>query len=183
MLAVLLLLTPFTTHATAWQLITGLCVLLLVTAAVSRVPWSYLLSRTALVLPFSALIVMVNYFAGNFSLEQMALTITKSIVSVFSIILLVSTTPFHQILKQLGKWGVPRLIILILSFMYRYFFLLVGEIEALEKAVGMRHANLSGWRRIKTYASMIAMLLVRSFDRAERVFHAMEMRGFTGDLR
>ena len=66
--------------------------------------------------------------------------------------------------------------------MYRYFFLLVAEIEALERATHMRHASVSGWKRIVVYANIIGMLLVRSFERAEKVYYAMRMRGFTGDL-
>lgn len=151
-------------------------------AIYSRVPLAFLLSRSALVLPFSALIVVVNFFSGNFSFHQMVETLLKSLFSIFTLLLLTSTTPFHEILKQLSRWGVPKLLIIILSFMYRYFFLLVGEIEALERAVKMRHTSVSGWKRIRVYANMIGMLLVRSFERAENVYHAMQMRGFTGDL-
>jgi len=149
----------------------------------SRVPFSFLLSRSALVLPFSVLIVFVNYVSGNFSLAQMIETTVKSLLSIFTLLLLTSTTPFHEILKQLSRWGTPKLFIIILSFMYRYFFLLMGEIEALERAVHMRHSSVSGWKRIRVYTNMIGMLLVRSYERAEHVYQAMQMRGFTGDFR
>ncbi|MCF7826966.1 MAG: energy-coupling factor transporter transmembrane protein EcfT [Candidatus Marinimicrobia bacterium] len=148
----------------------------------SSVPFSFLLSRSALVLPFSVLIVFVNYVSGNFSFAQMIETTVKSLLSIFTLLLLTSTTPFHEILKQLSRWGTPRLFIIILSFMYRYFFLLMGEIEALERAVHMRHSSVSGWKRIRVYTNMIGMLLVRSYERAEHVYQAMQMRGFTGDF-
>ena len=182
-LATLLIFTAFIPSVGVWFIILLAGLTLSIAGRISTVPPSYLLSRSALVIPFSVLIVIVNYFSGNFSLDQMLQTIFKSTLSILTIVLLISTTPFHEILKQLGKWGTPRLIILIFSFMYRYFFLLIAEIEALEKAVAMRHSSLSGWRRFKTYTQMIGMLLIRSFDRSERVFHAMQMRGFTGDLR
>ncbi len=149
----------------------------------SHVPFSFLLSRSALVLPFSVLIVFVNYISGNFSFAQMIETTAKSLLSIFTLLLLTSTTPFHKILKQLSHWGTPKLFIIILSFMYHYFFLLIDEIEALERAVHMRHSSVSGWKRIGVYANMIGMLLVRSYERAEHVYQAMQMRGFTGDFR
>lgn len=154
----------------------------LIIAFLSRLPLRFLLTRSALVLPFSALIVIINFFSGNFSLNQMIETLCKSFFSVFTLLLLTSTTPFHEILKQLSRWGAPKLIIIILAFMYRYFFLLVGEIEALDHAVRMRHTSVSGWKRMKVNANIIGMLLIRSFERAENVYHAMRMRGFTGDL-
>lgn len=156
--------------------------LVLVIALVSRVPLGFLLTRSALVLPFSALIVVVNYFSGNFSLNQLIETLFKSLLSIFTLLLLTSTTPFHEILKQLSRWGTPKLFIIILAFMYRYFFLLVSEIDALERAIQMRHSTVSSWKRVRVYANIVGMLLVRSFERAENVYHAMQMRGFTGDL-
>ncbi len=156
--------------------------IVLIIALSSHVPFSFLLTRSALVLPFSVLIIIVNFFSGNFSLNHMIETLFKSLFSIFTLLLLTSTTPFHEILKQLSNWGAPKLFIIILAFMYRYFFLLVGEIEALERAVRMRHSSVSGWKRITTNANIIGMLLVRSFERAENVYRAMRMRGFTGDL-
>lgn len=181
-LSVLLLVVPFLSENWTWSIILLYTTTMFLVAGISRVPFKFLLTRSALVLPFSALIVVVNYFSGNFSLDEMLLTVTKSLLSIFTILLLISTTAFNDILKQLSKWGTPKLMIIIFSFMYRYFFLLVGEIESLEKAVAMQHTSLSGWKRFRTYSNMVGMLLIRSFDRAERVYQAMQMRGFTGDL-
>ncbi len=181
-LAVLLIGLPLLGYKNA---LVGFCVygiLALVTALISQVPFFFLLTRSALVLPFSALIVTVNYFSGNFTLAQMVATLFKSLLSIFTLLMLTSTTPFHEILKELSRWGFPKLFIIILAFMYRYFFLLVGEIEALERALQMRHSTVHGWQRIKVYANIVGLLLVRSYERAERVYHAMQMRGFTGDL-
>ncbi len=157
--------------------------ILIAMAMVSHIPLSYLLSRSALVLPFSGLIIIVNFFSGNFSLAQMSFTLFKSLLSVFTLLLLTSTTPFHEILKQLSRWRAPRLLIITLAFMYRYFFLLLQETEALRRAILLRHTSVKGWDRITVHANIIGMLLIRSFERAERVYDAMRMRGFTGDLQ
>ncbi|MCF7823193.1 MAG: hypothetical protein K9N35_03385 [Candidatus Marinimicrobia bacterium] len=184
-LALVLLLfgIPILTIPHIWHGLLLYAGLILLAALISRVPFPFLLTRSALVLPFSVLIVVVNYFSGNFSFPQMIETVCKSLLSIFTLLLLSSTTPFHEILKQLSRWRAPKLFIIILSFMYRYFFLLAGEIEALERAVHMRHSSVSGWKRILVYTNMISMLLVRSYERAENVYQAMQMRGFTGDFR
>ena len=54
--------------------------------------------------------------------------------------------------------------------------------ETLRQAIAMRHATLSGWRRIRIYANIIGLLIIRSYERAERVYLAMRMRGFTGEF-
>ena len=157
--------------------------ILIATTRYSHIPLAFLLSRSALVLPFSGLVIIINFFSGNFSFSQMVITLFKSLFSVFTLLLLTSTTPFHEILKQLSRWKTPGLLVIILAFMYRYFFLLLQEIEALHRATRMRHVSVTGWKRIIIHANIIGMLLVRSFERAEHVYHAMQMRGFTGDIK
>jgi len=181
-LALLLFGIPLLSDTHAWYGFGIYFAILALMALISQVPLTFLLSRSALVLPFSVLIVGVNYISGNFSLFQMMETTCKALFSIFTLLLLTSTTPFHEILKQLSRWRMPKLFIIILSFMYRYFFLLMGEIEALERAVHMRHSSVSGWKRIMVYTNMIGLLLIRSYERAEHVYQAMQMRGFTGDL-
>ncbi len=182
-LFLLLILLPLLdqTRTMSGLYIYSICALLV--ALGSKVPISFLLTRSVMVLPFSALIILVNFVSGNFSPGQTLEMILKSMLSIFTLLLLTSTTPFHELMKQLARWGAPRLFIIILAFMYRYFFLLVGEIEALERGIKMRHSQVGGWKRTQVYASIIGMLLIRSYERAENVYRAMRMRGFTGDFR
>ncbi len=181
-LLLLLILFPILNPQSTLYCYAGYAIGLGLVALISRVPLSFLLTRSALVLPFSALIILVNYISGHFSGPQLLETLIKSLLSVFTLLLLTSTTPFHAIHKQLSYWRAPELLIIILSFMYRYFIVLAGEIEALERGIKMRHSSISGWGRIDVYANIIAMVLIRSYERAEKVYQAMRMRGFTGDL-
>ena len=158
-------------------------ILALLLALISKIPLKFLISRSALVLPFSALIIAVNYFSGNFTFLRTVEMLLKSLLSIFSLLLLSSTTPYHEILRQLGKWGTPAVLISMLSFMYRYFFLLAVEIEALERGIRTRKSKVSGWTKVKVYANIIGMLLIRSYERAERVHQAMRMRGFSGEIQ
>jgi len=177
---VVLPLFPLTTQALGSL---SIAVFLWALSWTSTVAIKFLLLRTSLVLPFSGFVILVNAFSGVFDLPQIVLILARSMLSIWTILLLISTTPFHGILAQLSSWGFPKLIILILAFMYRYFFLLMDEIEALERGIRMRHSSVQGWQRIKSYSNIVGMLLIRSFSRAQSVYRAMEMRGFTGDLK
>jgi cobalt/nickel transport system permease protein len=72
-------------------------------------------------------------------------------------------------------------IIFISVFTYRYIYVFEQEYHRLVQAMKIRgfrpRTNLHTYR---SYAYLAAMLLVRSFDRADRVFQAMLCRGFHG---
>ena len=182
-LGILLVLLPLGSNNFTLTGLLAYAIIAYLVALNSKLPLRFLLSRSALVLPFSALIIVVNFLSGHFSTAQLVETLVKSLLSVLTLLLLTSTTPFHEIIKQLSHWGTPRLMIIILSFMYRYFFVLMGEIESLEHGIKTRYPSVAGWQKMKVYANIIGMLLIRSFERAEKVYQSMRMRGFTGELR
>ena len=74
----------------------------------------------------------------------------------------------------------PRLCVLLL-FSYRYIAVIHLEYQRLQRAAKLRcfrpGTNLHTY---KTYAHMLGMLLVKSWNRAERVQQAMSLRGFSG---
>jgi cobalt/nickel transport system permease protein len=77
----------------------------------------------------------------------------------------------------------------IIAFMYRYLFVLVDEVERLLRARTSRSARLPGVRgggglawRAGVTGHMAGQLLIRSLDRSDRVFQAMQARGYRGEL-
>lgn len=77
----------------------------------------------------------------------------------------------------------PRVMIMILSFMYRYIFVLVDEVMRMRQARDSR--NFGGKRlwQLRTIGNMIGTLFIRSYERGERVYAAMLARGFDGHSR
>jgi cobalt/nickel transport system permease protein len=86
----------------------------------------------------------------------------------------------------------PRLIVGIFGLMWRYLFVLVDEVLRLWRARAARSsdpgrpgARLGGtlaWRARVT-GGMAGNLLMRSFDRGERIYAAMAARGYDGEVR
>jgi cobalt/nickel transport system permease protein len=98
--------------------------------------------------------------------------------------LLTSTTKFTSLLKGLERLKVPKIFIMIISFMYRYLFLIVDELQRMERAKKSRTFGKAGRLRIiKTLSNIAGVLFVRSYERAERVYLAMCSRGFDGEIR
>ena len=108
----------------------------------------------------------------------------KAWLSILCLILLTSTTSFNNILKGLEQLKMPKVIVMIMSFMYRYIFLLTDEVLRMKQARDSR--NFGGGRKlwqIGTVGSMIGTLFIRSYERGERIYASMVARGFDGHAR
>jgi cobalt/nickel transport system permease protein len=168
----------------------------------SRLPPSHFLKRSLVIIPFVLLVaVFIPFFKSgevadsyNLWLWQVSVTysglhvllniIAKAWLSILSLILLTSTTSFSGILGGLEKLKMPGVMVMIMSFMYRYIFLLTDEVMRMKQARDSR--NFGGGKRlwrIGTVGSMIGTLFIRSYERGERVYASMVARGFDGHSR
>jgi len=107
----------------------------------------------------------------------------KAWLSILSLTWLTSTTKLTNLLKGLEQLGMPRVMVMILSFMYRYIFVLVDEVMRLRQARDSRDFGSKRLRQLGTVGNMIGTLFIRSYERGERVYAAMLARGFDGHSR
>ncbi len=167
----------------------------------SRVPVFYVLKRSLVIMPFVVLIaIFVPFFkegevAGSYNIWLWEVTVTysglqvllnvviKAWLSIISLILLTSTTRMVHLLRGLERLRLPRVMVMILSFMYRYLFVLVDEVMRMKQARDSRSLGGSRLRQIRTVGSMVGTLFIRSYERGERVYAAMTARGFDGQTR
>jgi len=174
---------------------------LAVLVIISKVPVSYAIKRSLLIMPFVLMIaIFIPFFkegevAGSYNiwmwqvsvthsgLEVLRNIIVKAWLSIVSLTILSATTRMPDLLKGLERLKMPKIIVMILSFMYRYIFLVVDEAMRMKQARDSR--NFGGKRlwQIKTIGRMIASLFIRSYERGERVYAAMTARGFDGHGR
>jgi cobalt/nickel transport system permease protein len=130
--------------------------------------------------------------AGSWTLGPWNITVTydglvifwnvmvKSSLSMLCMILLVATTPFPALLKGFEGLRCPRVILLILSFMYRYLFLFHNVFMRMVRAKNCRPPSENKIREFKALAGIIGVLFIRAYEKAERVYLAMCSRGFDG---
>jgi cobalt/nickel transport system permease protein len=110
-------------------------------------------------------------------------------LSVQVALLLAFTTPFHDLVDGLRELRVPRIIIAIISFMYRYLAVLADEGSRMLRARDARSGGVDGrsggsirWRATVT-GRMVGSLFLRAYERSERIYAAMQARGFEGEFR
>jgi cobalt/nickel transport system permease protein len=116
--------------------------------------------------------------------------LAKSWLSLVAAIILTATTPALELLRAMRALAVPRILVATVSFMYRYLFVIVEEAQRLLRARDSRSASLEGlrcggsfWWRAGVLGHMVGSLFLRSYERSERVYAAMQARGYDGELR
>jgi cobalt/nickel transport system permease protein len=111
-----------------------------------------------------------------------SLSITfKANAIVLATISILGTSEVFSLAHALVHLKFPRKLVYLFFFFYRYISVLHDEYIKIRRAITIRafqaKTNLHTYR---TYAYLVGMLIVRSFDRSERIFKAMLCRGFTG---
>lgn len=91
--------------------------------------------------------------------------------------LLMISTPFPDMLAALRFFGLPRVLCDTLSTMYRYVFLLFDEFEAMRNSARSRGGFHDFKGTMSSSGQIAAQIFMRSYDRAERVWQAMQARG------
>jgi cobalt/nickel transport system permease protein len=96
-------------------------------------------------------------------------------------IALLGTIPIFTLGHAMNQLSVPDKLVHLLLFTYRYIHVIFQEYRRLINAMKIRgFTPRTNNHTYKTYAYLLGVLLVRSYDRAERIHKAMLCRGFSG---
>jgi cobalt/nickel transport system permease protein len=192
-----------------WLAFAALGMLWLAVALMSDVSIGLLLRRGLVALPFALAAVTVLFtlpgqpvasipwpfgdgrltISDNGAIRFLTIML-KSWVSVLMALLLTATTTFPDVLRALRGIGVPKVLVGVIAFMYRYTFVLADEVLRLLRArearsaagpAGQKSGGSVFWRA-KIVGMMVGSLFIRSLDRSDRVYNAMISRGYAGEL-
>lgn len=195
------------TPPAAWPAFSVLLVMVLALIWAARLSLVVGLRRSLIFIPFTLVVALsipfttageplfrFYLFAWPFTITDQGFLLFGAVVlrawlSVLTVGLLTSTTHFVELLRAMKGLGVPKVMVSVISFMYRYIFVLVDEAMRLSVARDSRSADPDGrgggtflWR-VKVLGGMIGTLFLRSYERSERIYSAMLARGFIGEIR
>lgn len=162
-----------TTPARAQLAFAAYAALILAAMTASRLPLTGLLVRAALVLPFSATFALITWWSGE-PVRALALA-EKSFLSALGALLLIATTPLTAVLAAFETVGAPRVLILVVQFLYRYLFVISEQAQHMRLAAQARHGA-----SFRASAGALGVLFARSWERADGIYQAMLARGFSG---
>lgn len=172
-------------------------------AALGRLTAGLVLRRSLLAAPFVLAVVplmftkegdeafalpLVGWDASWQGIEAVGTILLKSWVSVVAAVVLTATTPATELVRALQGLRVPRLLTAVVFFTYRYLFAIGEEAQRLMRGRDSRSARIEGHRsggsigwRARITGHMVGSLFLRSFERSERVYAAMQARGYRGE--
>jgi len=185
-----------TTPLAAWPVFVACAVVLGAIAAAARIPPRAIWRRARFVLPLVLFVAVFVPFLrpGGTAYELGPLTVyedglavlaavaLKATTGTIGAVLLATTTTFPAVLRALESLYVPRLFVLIAAFMYRYLFVIVEEVGRMRAALSSRGYRPRNALQAAAIGRMSSALFLRTYARGERVYLAMQARGYRGEM-
>jgi cobalt/nickel transport system permease protein len=204
--AILFILATALTPDGTWLAYGLLAALVLGVIVISQLGVGFVQRRAAVALPFALAAVTVAFSTPGRSLLAMQVfrwevTVTdaglvrfisillKSWLSVQMAVVLTASTRFPALLQAMRSLRLPKILVSIIGFTYRYLFVIGDEVLRLMRARAARSGVPAGrgggsvfWRARVT-GGMAGSLFLRSIERSERIYDAMLARGYDGEVR
>ena len=165
--------------------------------SLAELPLRYLLRRLFIAAPFVLFVgvfnpvfdhtrlLQINGFIVTGGWLSLVTLCVKFGFTVMAALILIAISGMNEIGSALLKMKVPRVFVIQLLFMYRYLSVLIEETGRSIRAYQFRQREGARTRvRItrKVWGSLVGQLLLRTIDRAQRIYQAMLCRGFHGEF-
>ena len=164
-----------------------------IVCALAELPMSVLHKRFLIALPFCAFAGLTNLFLNQhvaviigdagitYGLLSMTAILLRTYLCVMSVFILIATTPFSYLTRELRRLKIPQIFVMLIEMIYRYIGVFIDEAGSMSIAYKLRSVNSKGIK-MKDTGPFVGQLALRSFDRGERVYTAMVCRGFGGEF-
>ena len=164
-----------------------------VVCALAELPMKLLHKRFLIALPFCVFAGLTNFLLNQnvaftivgteitYGLLSLTAILFRTYLCVMAVFILIATTPFSSLTRELRRLRVPQIFITLIEMIYRYIGVLIDEAGNMGTAYKLRSVKTKGIA-MKDMGSFVGQLALRSFDRGERVYSAMVCRGFGGEF-
>jgi cobalt/nickel transport system permease protein len=173
-------LVAVTTPVALWPVFAACALALAAVAILARVSAVTLWQRGRIVLLPVAFVALLAPLTSGW--EVAAGVAAKASIGVVAAVLLGATTAFPALLRGLEALRLPRLMVLIAGLMYRYLFVIVGEVGRMRDALASRAYRPRHALQAGAVGRAAGSLFLRSYLRGERVHLAMLARCYCGRM-
>ena len=129
--------------------------------------------------------MLLGRWRWGITAEQLRLGLTvfcRAMGAVSAMYFLSLNTPMTDLTMALERLHVPKLFVELMELIYRFIFLLAGEAGRIKVAQESRLGYRGFRRSMHSMGELLSTVFVRSLHRGNRVFSALESRGYTGSL-
>ena len=148
-----------------------------------KVPVKFILKKVLFILPLILGLSVINLII-DFSYSEIyfsVLLIFKCIFTLIGALLLMVTTGINNLAFGLKKLKIPNILIMQILMLHRYIILMMEECYRVKSAYELRTLGEKSMT-MKDYGRIIGQMLLKTIDKSEKVYEAMKLRGFDGDL-
>jgi cobalt/nickel transport system permease protein len=143
----------------------------------ASLPLLRFLRFSLIVIPFVGIFSLLVYLGGD--AHHAGLILCKSYLSALAVMVCLASTPLPLLLDAARSLYIPAFLVELTQLVYRYLFVLSGEIQVMRIAF-LARGGRAGRRACKSAAGMVAVLFGRALAKAGAVHNAMLSRGFSG---
>jgi cobalt/nickel transport system permease protein len=177
----------FWAHALAACLLLGVVIL-------AELPPAFVVKRMLVEIPILIFALLLPFYGRGETTELAGVTLSveglwgawtilaKATLGLGASIVLSATTTIPDLIRALERLRVPNVITAVAGFMVRYLDIVAGEFSRRRIAMASRGYEPRWFWQAGPLAQSAGSLFIRSFERGERVHHAMVARGFTGQM-
>ncbi len=164
---------------------------------ISKISFKTYLKRLSIDIPFVLFAIFLPFISkGNGKIfgEYLGLTIYetgliemrnlifKITLCVTLAIILTATTSTIELIYGMQKLNISPLLISIFSFAIRYIDVFIDELKRVKISMKSRGYSEKGLKNLQPIAFASGAMLIRGYERGERVYNSMISRGFNGYL-
>ena len=106
----------------------------------------------------------------------------RALGAVGAMYFLALNTPVTDLTMCLGRLHVPRLLVELMELIYRFIFVLSETAGSIRTAQASRLGYQGLRRSLSSLGTMASLVFLRAWRRADRIYAALESRGYTGSL-
>ncbi|OOP72249.1 cobalt ECF transporter T component CbiQ [Clostridium beijerinckii] len=121
-------------------------------------------------------------FTSTAQLKKMIFLILKIFAAISALQMMTLSTPASEIIYVLRKAHVPKIIVELMSLIYRYIFILMDVSVKMKNSAKARHGYCDFKTSCYTFGSIASNMLIISLKKANAYYDAMEARCYDGDL-
>jgi cobalt/nickel transport system permease protein len=172
----------------------GYAVIIAAIVLLARIPAGWLARRSLIELPFLATAMLLPFVTTGPTVEVLGMSLAvnglwagwnilvKGVLGAMIALCLAATTSPRDLLTGLDRLHAPQVITQIAMFMLRYLEVLADEARRMRIARISRLDDPRFLWQLRGFAAGIGTLFLRGFERGERVYLAMQSRGYTGRM-
>ncbi|MGN0143478.1 MAG: energy-coupling factor transporter transmembrane component T family protein [Clostridium sp.] len=162
-----------------------ICILLypIILFKIGKVSVKFIFKKVLYVLPIIIGISVINLII-DFSYSEIyfsVLLIFKCIFALVGALLLIATTGINNLAFGLKKLKIPDILIMQILMLHRYIILMMEECYRVRSAYELRTLGEKSMT-MKDYGQIIGQMLLKTINKSEKVYEAMKLKGFEGDL-